>query len=110
LALAADNARLYEAALLANQAKRHLVHLIEGILRKHHPRRLLQGGVRDTPRSGGDGRRAEGQRDRDLEHGYQGLCHDSVITGLMGGTPAEVPEHYTQASAIELLPLRCGRI
>ena len=37
--------------------------------------------------------------------GYQGLCRDSVITGLMGGTPAEVPERYAQASAIKLLPL-----
>lgn len=37
--------------------------------------------------------------------GYQGLCRDSVITGLMGGTPAKVPEHYAQASAIKLLPL-----
>jgi acetyl esterase/lipase len=37
--------------------------------------------------------------------GYQGLCGDSVITGLMGGTPAAVPERYAQASAIELLPL-----
>jgi acetyl esterase/lipase len=37
--------------------------------------------------------------------GYQGLCRDSVITGLMGGIPAKVPEHYAQASAIKLLPL-----
>ena len=37
--------------------------------------------------------------------GYQGLCRDSVITGLMGGTPAEVPEHFAHASAIKLLPL-----
>jgi pimeloyl-ACP methyl ester carboxylesterase len=37
--------------------------------------------------------------------GYQALCRDSVITSLMGGTPATVPDHYAQASAIRLLPL-----
>ena len=37
--------------------------------------------------------------------GYQALCADPVITSLLGGTPAEVPEHYAQASAIKLLPL-----
>lgn len=36
--------------------------------------------------------------------GYEGLCHDTVITTLVGGTPAEVPERYAQASAIKLLP------
>jgi acetyl esterase/lipase len=37
--------------------------------------------------------------------GYQSLCRDSVITGLMGGTPATVPERYAQASAIRHVPL-----
>jgi acetyl esterase/lipase len=37
--------------------------------------------------------------------GYEALCADPVITSLMGGTPAEVPDHYGQASAIALLPL-----
>lgn len=35
---------------------------------------------------------------------YEGLCRDTVITALVGGTPAEVPERYAQASAIKLLP------
>jgi len=37
--------------------------------------------------------------------GYQALCRDSVITSLMGGTPATVPDRYAQASAMKLLPL-----
>jgi acetyl esterase/lipase len=37
--------------------------------------------------------------------GYQGLCADSVITSLLGGSPAAVPVRYAQASAIALLPL-----
>jgi acetyl esterase/lipase len=37
--------------------------------------------------------------------GYEGLCRDTVITGLLGGTPAAVPERYAQGSAIKLLPL-----
>jgi len=37
--------------------------------------------------------------------GYEGLCRDSVITGLLGGTPAGTPERYAQASPIRLLPL-----
>jgi acetyl esterase/lipase len=37
--------------------------------------------------------------------GYQTLCRDSVITSLMGGTPATVPAHYAQASPIRMLPL-----
>lgn len=36
--------------------------------------------------------------------GYEGLCRDTVITALVGGTPAAVPERYAQASAIKLLP------
>ena len=37
--------------------------------------------------------------------GYEGLCGDTVITSMLGGTPASVPDHYAQASAINLLPL-----
>jgi len=37
--------------------------------------------------------------------GYESLCRDSVITTLLGGTPASVPDRYAQASAIRLLPL-----
>ena len=36
--------------------------------------------------------------------GYEAICEDSVITSLLGGTPANVPERYAQASAITLLP------
>jgi acetyl esterase/lipase len=36
---------------------------------------------------------------------YETLCRDSVITTLMGGTPQTVPERYTQASPIKLVPL-----
>jgi acetyl esterase/lipase len=37
--------------------------------------------------------------------GYQSLCRDTVITGLLGGSPAAVPDRYAQASPIRLLPL-----
>jgi acetyl esterase/lipase len=37
--------------------------------------------------------------------GYQALCRDSVVTTLLGGTPATVPEHYAHGSPIKLLPL-----
>ena len=37
--------------------------------------------------------------------GYEGLCGDTVITSLLGGPPAAVPQRYAQASAIKLLPL-----
>ena len=37
--------------------------------------------------------------------GYEGLCRDAVITGLLGGTPASVPERYAHASATRLVPL-----
>lgn len=37
--------------------------------------------------------------------GYEALCRDSVITSLLGGSPAAVPERYAQASPIKLLPL-----
>ena len=36
---------------------------------------------------------------------YEGLCQDSVITTLLGGTPSTVPDRYAQASPIALLPL-----
>ena len=36
--------------------------------------------------------------------GYEGLCRDTVITTLLGGTPASVPERYAHASPIKLLP------
>lgn len=31
--------------------------------------------------------------------GYEGLCRDAVVTGLMGGTPSEVPDRLSRASA-----------
>ena len=34
-----------------------------------------------------------------------GIDYSGVITSLLGGTPAAVPERYAQASAITLLPL-----
>lgn len=37
--------------------------------------------------------------------GYETLCRDSVITTLMGGTPASVPQRYADASPIRLVPL-----
>jgi acetyl esterase/lipase len=37
--------------------------------------------------------------------GYEGLCKDTVITSLLGGTPATMPERYAQASPRRLLPL-----
>lgn len=37
--------------------------------------------------------------------GYEALCRDSVITSLMGGTPATVAERYAHASPVKLLPL-----
>ena len=37
--------------------------------------------------------------------GYEALCRDSVITSLLGGSPAAVPERYAHASPITLLPL-----
>jgi acetyl esterase/lipase len=42
--------------------------------------------------------------------GYEALCRDTVITSLLGGTPADVPAHYAQASAIKLLPLRVPQV
>ena len=37
--------------------------------------------------------------------GYEGLCKDQVVTGLLGGTPASMPERYAAASPIRLVPL-----
>jgi acetyl esterase/lipase len=37
--------------------------------------------------------------------GYEAGCRDSVITTLLGGTPATVPEHYAHASPMALVPL-----
>ena len=42
--------------------------------------------------------------------GYEALCGDPVITSLLGGTPAAVPDHYAQASAIKLLPLAIPQV
>jgi acetyl esterase/lipase len=36
---------------------------------------------------------------------YEGLCRDTVITTLLGGSPTAVAERYAQASPIKLLPL-----
>ena len=37
--------------------------------------------------------------------GYEGLCRDTVITALLGGSPASVPERYAHTSPMKLLPL-----
>ena len=37
--------------------------------------------------------------------GYEGLCRDAVITDLLGGTPEAVPDRYSQASPMALLPI-----
>lgn len=42
--------------------------------------------------------------------GYEGLCRDSVITSLMGGSPATVPDRYAHASVMKLLPLGVPQI
>jgi acetyl esterase/lipase len=42
--------------------------------------------------------------------GYEALCRDTVITSLLGGTPATVPDRYAQASAIRLLPLAIPQV
>ena len=42
--------------------------------------------------------------------GYEGLCRDSVITMLLGGTPARVPERYAHASPFKLLPLSIPQV
>ena len=42
--------------------------------------------------------------------GYEALCRDAVITSLLGGTPAAVPDRYAHASAIKLLPLAVPQV
>lgn len=37
--------------------------------------------------------------------GYEELCRDTVITALLGGTAAQVPERYAHVSAVQLVPL-----
>jgi acetyl esterase/lipase len=37
--------------------------------------------------------------------GYEASCRDSVVTSLLGGTPATVPDRYADASPIMLLPV-----
>ena len=36
---------------------------------------------------------------------YETLCRDTVVTALLGGTPATVPERYAQVSSNTLIPL-----
>jgi len=36
---------------------------------------------------------------------YEAVCHDSVLTQLLGGTPAMVPDRYAHASPKQLVPL-----
>lgn len=36
---------------------------------------------------------------------YEATCRGSVITSLLGGTPATVPDRYAEASPIRLVPL-----
>lgn len=40
----------------------------------------------------------------------QRLCGETVVEQLLGGKPAEVPEHYAQASANKMLPLGVPQI
>ena len=42
--------------------------------------------------------------------GYEGLCRDRVITTLLGGTPASVPQRYAEASPMKLLPLGVSQV
>jgi acetyl esterase/lipase len=41
---------------------------------------------------------------------YEGLCRDTVITTLLGGSPSAVPERYAQASPIRLVPLGVSQV
>lgn len=41
---------------------------------------------------------------------YEKLCGDSVITSLLGGTPSTVPDRYSQASPMALLPLAVPQV
>jgi pimeloyl-ACP methyl ester carboxylesterase len=38
------------------------------------------------------------------------VCGGAVVEQMLGGSPAEVPEHYAQASAIKILPLGVPQI
>jgi pimeloyl-ACP methyl ester carboxylesterase len=38
------------------------------------------------------------------------VCGGAVVEQMLGGSPAEVPEHYAQASAIKMLPLGVPQI
>jgi acetyl esterase/lipase len=40
----------------------------------------------------------------------QQICRGKVVEQMLGGKPAEVPEHYAQASAIKMLPLGVPQI
>ena len=37
-------------------------------------------------------------------------CQGAVVEAMLGGSPAKVPERYTQASAIKMLPLGLPQI
>jgi acetyl esterase/lipase len=39
-----------------------------------------------------------------IEH-MEALCRDTVVSGMLGGKPTEVPERYAQVSAATMLPL-----
>jgi acetyl esterase/lipase len=41
---------------------------------------------------------------------YEAECGDAVVTSLLGGPPAAVPDHYSQASASTMLPLGVAQI
>lgn len=41
---------------------------------------------------------------------YEAACRDSVITHLLGGTPAMVPDRYAHASPKQLLPLSVPQV
>jgi acetyl esterase/lipase len=41
---------------------------------------------------------------------YDALCGDPVIESMLGGTPAEVPSHYAEASAMALVPFRVPQV
>jgi acetyl esterase/lipase len=46
----------------------------------------------------------------DLRASPESMGGDGAIARLMGGTPADVPERYAEASPIEQLPLGCRQI
>jgi pimeloyl-ACP methyl ester carboxylesterase len=41
---------------------------------------------------------------------FEAECGDAVVTNLLGGAPAAVPDHYVQASASTMLPLGVAQI